>query len=159
LGTRARLAQRYGSVLVGGTLCAVAGFAAGVVAETKQMVVVPFQDAKFVPTDAKRPDGSQLAVLWGNPTTGPSATLLKLKKGGGGLHVHTSDYHLVLLQGTMKHWPEGIQETDAKPLGPGSYWFQPGNQAHGDACLTDECLMFVEWADKRDGRPAGKPSR
>jgi hypothetical protein len=35
--------------------------------------------------------------------------LLKLKKYGGSLHFHSSDYHLVLLQGTMRHWAEGEQ--------------------------------------------------
>jgi quercetin dioxygenase-like cupin family protein len=85
--------------------------------------------------------------------------LLKLKKLGGRLHIHTSDYHLTLLQGTMKHWAEGEQEADAKPLGPGSYWFQPGNQAHGDSCLTDECLMFVKWEGKRDAKLAEAPKK
>jgi quercetin dioxygenase-like cupin family protein len=120
----------------------------------KQMVVTPFQDAKFIPVDPAQPDLAQMAVLWGDPAIGPSAMLLKFKKGGGQLHLHTSDYHLMLLEGTMKHWTEGVQEKDAKPLGPGSYWFQPGNQAHADACLTDECLMFIKWEGKRDGRLA-----
>ncbi|MGH9841766.1 MAG: cupin domain-containing protein [Blastocatellia bacterium] len=150
-----RLKQRYGKLVVVGTACVLAGFAVGTFAiPRKQMVVTPFQDARFVPLDPTRPEGSQLAVLWGNPTKGPSAILLKFKKGGGHLHFHTSDYHLAVLQGTMKHWAEGEQETDAKPLGPGSYWFQPGNQAHGDACLTDECLMFVKWEGKRDSKLA-----
>ena len=80
--------------------------------------------------------------------------LLKLQKAPGRLHFHTADYHLVLLQGTMKHWAEGTQEADAKLLSPGSYWFQPGNQAHGDSCLTDECLMFVHWSGRRDAHLA-----
>ena len=159
----AEFKQRYGKMVVVGTVCALTGFAAGTFADAeKQMVVTPFQDARFVPLDPARPAGPQLAVLWGDPATGPSAMLLQLKKGPGRLHVHTSDYHLVLLQGTMKHWAQGAQEPDAKPLGPGSYWFQPGNQAHGDSCLTDECLMFVKWEGKRDARlaeaaPQGEP--
>ncbi|MEW6736169.1 MAG: cupin domain-containing protein, partial [Acidobacteriota bacterium] len=139
-----RLKQRYSKLLVVGIVCALAGFAAGVFADAKkQMVVMPFQDAKFVPIDPKQPDGPQLAVLWGDPTKEPSAMLLKFKKSSGRLHFHTSDYHLVLLQGIMKHTAEGEQEADVKPLGPGSYWFQPGNQAHTDSCLSDECLMFI----------------
>jgi quercetin dioxygenase-like cupin family protein len=120
----------------------------------KQMVVTPFQDAKFVPVDPAQPDGAQQAVLWGDPTKGPSAMLLKFKKGSNPFHIHTSDYHLVVVQGTMKHWDEGEQEATAKPLGPGSYWLQPGNQAHAGSCLTDECIMFVKWEGKRDGRLA-----
>jgi hypothetical protein len=140
-----RLKQRYGKLLVVGTVCALIGFASGAFAVArKQMVVTPFQDARFVPIDPARPDGPQLAVLWGEPATGPSAMLLKLKKGEGRLHYHSSDYHLVLLQGTMKHWAEGEQVGDVKTLGPGSYWFQPGDQAHGDDCLTEDCLMARE---------------
>lgn len=137
------------------------GLAAAVVsagalaAETPREVVVPFEEAKFVPLDPTRPDGPAMAVLRGDPDRGPSDMLLKLKKGLGRLHVHTADYHLVLLQGTMKHWVEGESEEGAKPLGPGSYWFQPGNRAHADSCLADECVMFIQWDGKRDARLAG----
>ncbi len=140
-----------GKLWLVGAVCALAGFAAGALAMAeKEMVLVPFQEAKFVPLDPARPEGPKLAVLSGDPTAGPSAMLLKLQKAAGRLHFHTADYHLVLLQGTMKHWAEGTQEADAKPLSPGSYWFQPGNQTHGDTCLTDECLMFVHWSGRRD---------
>lgn len=150
-----RLKHCYGKLLIVGTVCALAGFAAGAFAvNKKQMIVTPFQDAKFVPVDPARPDGPQIAVLSGDPDKGASAMLLKLKKGQGRLHTHTSDYHLVVLQGTTKHWAGGEEEADAKSLGPGSYWFQPGNQVHGDTCLTDECLMFVKWEGKRDGKLA-----
>jgi quercetin dioxygenase-like cupin family protein len=85
--------------------------------------------------------------------------LVKFNKGVGRPHYHSSDYHLSLLQGTMKHWAEGEREEDAQPLGPGSYWFQPGNQVHTDACLTDECLMFVYWPDKRDTKLGEPPKK
>lgn len=154
----AKLNHRYNKLLFAGMVCGVAVLAASVHADDKKkMVVTPFQDAKFTPIDPARPDGPQLAVLWGDPEKGPSAMLLKLKKGASRLHIHTSDYHLTLLQGTMKHWAEGEQEAEAKPLGPGSYWFQPGGQAHGDSCLTDECVMFVKWEGKRDGKLAETP--
>lgn len=80
--------------------------------------------------------------------------LVRFKKGVSSLHYHSSDYHLAVLQGTMKHWTEGEREEDAKPLEPGSYWFQPANLSHADACPTDECLTFVYWLDKRDFKPA-----
>jgi quercetin dioxygenase-like cupin family protein len=155
-----KLKQRYGKVLVVGAVCGIAGLAASVRADDKKQVAkTPFQDAKFVPINPAQPDGPQLAVLWGDPEKGPSAMLLKFKKGGGPLHIHTSDYHLVVLQGTMSHWIKGEQESDAKPLGPGSYWFQPGNQAHGNSCLTDECVMFIKWEGKRDAKLAEEPKK
>ena len=125
-----------------------------VLASTQPMIVIPSGEAKFVPVDPARPEGTAIAVLWGDPATGPSAMFMKMKKTEGALHVHTSDYHLVLLEGTMKHRAANESAAEAKALGPGSYWFQPGNQPHTDSCLTDECVMFIQWAGKRDGRLA-----
>jgi hypothetical protein len=147
--------RRIGRLLIVGAACALAGFAAGVLAvDSKPMIVTPFEDAQFKPLDPARPDGPQFAVLRGDPATGPSDMLLKVQQGPGRLHVHTADYHLVLLEGTMKHWGEAEKEADAKTLSPGSYWFQPGGQAHADSCLSAECLMFISWAGKRDARLA-----
>ena len=103
-----KLKRRYRKMLMVGAVCGIAGLAANVRADDKKQVAkTSFQDAKFVPIDPARPDGPQLAVLWGDPEKGPSAMLLKFKKGGGRLHIHTSDYHLVVLQGTMSHWVKG----------------------------------------------------
>jgi quercetin dioxygenase-like cupin family protein len=151
------LKRRLAKFLLNGTAFGLVALAGGVdAADKKQMVVTAFEDVKFVPVDPARPD-TQMAVLWGDPGKGPSALLLKFKKGQGRLHFHSADYHLVLLQGTMKHWAEGEQEADAKLLRPGSYWFQPGNEAHADSCLSDECLMFIKWEGKRDSIPAERP--
>ncbi len=118
------------------------------------MTVVAFEDARFVPVRPDRPEGPRIAVLWGDPGTGPSAMLLKLKKGPIPAHVHSNDYHLAVLQGTMKHWGEGETEATARPLGPGSYWFQPGNAIHWEACVTDECLLHIVWSGRQDARLA-----
>ncbi len=75
---------------------------------------------------------------------------MKFEKSGGRLHFHTSDYDLVVLEGQMKHWGEGQREEDVQPLGPGTYWHQPGNLAHADSCLSDECVMLIKRAGKRD---------
>ena len=116
--------------------------------------ITAIEDAKFAPVDPARPQGAQMAVLWGDPQTGPSATLLRLNKGVSAVHVHTADYHGVILEGTLQHWQQGQSQAEAKLLRPGSHWFQPGNAAHSDACLTDQCLMYVQWAGPRDGRLA-----
>jgi quercetin dioxygenase-like cupin family protein len=123
----------------------------------KAMVIVPLESAKFAPVIARLPDGPQMAVLWGDPNTGPSAILLEMKRGAGPMHTHTADYHLVVIEGTMKHWGSGENESDAKPLRPGSYWFQPGGLPHADACLSDKCVMQVVWSGRRDGKLAEGP--
>ena len=80
--------------------------------------------------------------------------LMKMGRGTGRLHLHTADYELVVIEGTMKHWRTGEDETTAKPLGVGSYWFQPGGEPHADSCLSDTCVMFITWSGPRDVRLA-----
>ena len=118
------------------------------------MIVTPYEEAVFVASNPDNPTGTQIAVLHGDPVTGPSTMLMRFKKGVSPLHIHSSDYQLAVIEGTMKHWSAGQTEAGAKPLGPGSYWFQPGDKAHSDACLVDECLLYIVWAGKRDGRLA-----
>ena len=114
-------------------------------------VVVPFENAKFVPA-SPRPNAPEIAVLWGEPRTGPSAMFIKLKKGVIPMHIHGSPFHLVVMQGSLKHWNEGETEADAQPLGPGSYWFAPADLPHTDSCLADECLVYLVWGGKQDTR-------
>lgn len=136
-------------------VCTSGAFALGAFAASgKQMVLTPFADAKFEPVDPKNPGGARIAVLSGDPSSGPSAMLMEFGKNTGRMHVHSSDYHLVVLEGTMKHTVPGEVEADAPALGRGSYWFQPGNDPHADTCLSEKCLMFITWAGKRDARLA-----
>lgn len=135
-------------------LMAVLGCSTPEAPEQATMITVPFEQARFVPVSATRPNGAQLAVLRGNPATGPSAMLMKLVRGPGPLHTHSADYHLVLISGSMKHWGAGGSEATAPILQPGSYWFQPGGTVHGDSCLDNECLVHIVWFGPRDGKLA-----
>ena len=114
-------------------------------------VVTVFEDAKFVRMIPEWPDSPERAVLWGDPRAGPSAMFLRVRKGLIPLHIHWSDYHALLVQGSMKHWAEYETEHDAKVLGSGSYWFQPANEPHADNCLSDECVGFLVWSGKQGG--------
>ena len=91
---------------------------------------------------AKTP-GPEVAVLHGDPKSG-GVFLLKVAPGGkSGLHTHTSDYHAIVVSGAPKHYLPG-GEKKAKPLEIGSYWFQPGNQPHGDECTgTEPCVRYL----------------
>ncbi|HKE15755.1 MAG TPA: cupin domain-containing protein [Kofleriaceae bacterium] len=149
---------RKRTIWIVGVVCAVAGLATGAMAGgQKASVIVPIADAKFMPMDPAMPAGPAVAALDGDPTKGKSSVLLKLKKGSAPLHIHSADYHAVLVSGQTKHWDKGQDEKSAKTLGPGSYWFQPGKQPHGDACLTDECIIYVTWAGKMDMKLADAP--
>ncbi len=124
-------------------------------------LVAAVEDAVFKPLDPARPDGPAMAVLRGDPATGPSDVLLRFKKTDGVPHVHTSGYRAVVVSGQAMHYEKCTCEA-AGALNPGSYWYQAGGALHGDACLTDECVIFVSWEGKMDvtvpgAAPAARP--
>jgi hypothetical protein len=108
---------------VGKIITLTASFAA-ISGSSNSMIVVDFQSTNFVPVVATLPDGPAIAVLKGNPDTGPSNMLLRMPRGTGRMHIHRADYRLVVVEGKIKHWIAAETESAAKPLGPGSFWFQ-----------------------------------
>lgn len=111
-----------------------------------------YRDVKFKPLIPPMSPGAEAAALWGDPKTGPSALLFKMGKGATPLHIHSSSYHLAVIEGVMKHWVKGESEAKAPELGPGSYWYIAGNVVHADSCLTDQCVAFIKYEGKRDGK-------
>ena len=111
-----------------------------------------FEDAQFRALNPAMSPGAQAAILWGDPNTGPSAVLFQMGRGATPLHIHSSTYHLVVIQGTMKHWVRGESEDETPPLGPGSYWYIAGGRVHADSCLSEVCVAFIRWDGKRDGQ-------
>jgi hypothetical protein len=117
-----------------------------------EYTLVPAGTAKFAPADPKMAAGPQIAVLSGDPKTGPVAFLLKLPKGPAPLHWHSSDYYALTVDGNTKHWLPG-KDAEAKSNPPGTFWFQPGGSAataHGDECLSDSCTAFIFMPGKFD---------
>jgi quercetin dioxygenase-like cupin family protein len=115
--------------------------------------------AKFAPFDPEQPEGMKLAVVHGDPATGPVGFLIEVPAGGNsGLHSHTSDYHAVVLDGAPAHWlPHEANE--GEPVGAGTYWFQPGGYDHGDRCTSDTaCHAFVFMDKAMDFKPAAQPA-
>ena len=67
-------------------------------------VVVPYQSAKFMPLMG---GPTEIAVLSGNPQTGPSSILLRFPpKYPGAMHSHTAGYHAIVIEGASKYWTE-----------------------------------------------------
>lgn len=139
-----------GRILLG--LIGITLAATSVSAQQERMAVVPYDEAKLIPIDPALPDSTRIAVLSGNPAKGPSSMLMKMVRGTGRLHVHSADYRLVIVAGEMKHRSPDQSEAVAPIMGPGSYWAQPGGQPHADSCLSDTCLMYIEWSGPRDSR-------
>ncbi len=128
--------------------------ALGAYSAGNSMIVVSREAARFEAVSPQLPKGPAIAVLKGDPATGPSDMLLRMPRGRGRLHTHSSDYRLVIIEGRMKHWAKGETETQAEALGPGSFWYQPANQAHADTCLDEVCLMYISWSATRDAKLA-----
>jgi quercetin dioxygenase-like cupin family protein len=108
------------------------------------------------PLDPNNPAGPHMAPVTGDPQQG-AGFFLRLPPGtNAGLHTHTADYHAIVVSGAPRHWLPG-EDKKAKPLGAGSYWFQPGNQPHGDECTgTEPCLLYIVMNGAFDFAPAPK---
>lgn len=122
--------------------------------DTGGFKLVPAASLTYKPVDPSKPGGLELALVTGDLETG-GGFFLKLPPGSkSGLHTHTSDYHAIVVSGAPKHWIAG-EEKKAKPLGVGSYWFQPGSQPHGDECTgTEPCVLYLVLMGKFDFAPA-----
>lgn len=110
------------------------------------------------------PGGPEIAIVTGTLDQG-GGYFMRLAPGHKpGLHTHTSDYHAIVISGAPKHWLPG-EEKKAQALGPGSYWFQPGGQPHGDECTgTEPCVLYLVVTSAFDYAPApnakpGKPGK
>ena len=114
--------------------------------------VVPFAQARFVTVSPGRANSPEVAVLSGDPATGPSAMYIRLRKGVIPMHVHVSAYQLVVMQGSLKRWNDEQTEDSVPALGAGSYLFEPANQPHANSCVTDECLVYLVWSGRQSTR-------
>ena len=110
------------------------------------------------PSDMKWADipdtkGAQQAVAWGNPQKGAHGSFAKFAGGTEiPLHTHTAGSRSVVITGTMM---EGLEGQTPKELGPGSYFYIPGEVKHTTACKAGaECLIFTDWQGAFDLKPA-----
>jgi beta-alanine degradation protein BauB len=114
------------------------------------------KDYKFAPIDPSKPDGTKMAVVDGDPKTGPVAFMIEVPaNGNAGLHSHTAEYHALVIDGAPAHWLPH-EKGEGEPLAAGTYWFQPGGYDHGDRCTgTAPCHVFVMMPKALDFKPAG----
>ena len=111
------------------------------------MIVTPFESLTF---SAKEPGNPQIAPVKGQPEREASGIVMKMGRGAFPAHTHTANYQLVVIKGVMKHWGATGSQQSAPAMGPGSYWYQPAGETHGDACESDECVWFITFDGPRD---------
>ena len=119
-------------------------------AAAKRAVLHTPSEMKWVDIpDAK---GAKQAVAWGNPQKGPHGSFAKFEGGTEiPLHTHTAGGRSVVISGTMVEGLEG----QPKELGPGSYFFIPGDVKHTTACKAGaECVIYTDWSGAFDLKPA-----
>jgi quercetin dioxygenase-like cupin family protein len=99
-----------------------------------------------------------MAVLDGDPGTGPGHFLIKLKDGfAAPLHHHAADHFVTVLSGTLSLTVDG-KETK---LPAGSFFLFKGQKAHVTKCEPGAgCVLSVDARGKWDvvpEAPSAKP--
>lgn len=89
--------------------------------------------------------GANVSFVYGGVGLGvPTAQVARLDAGVSfARHIHTGDYHAVVIEGNFQHWEDG--EPDQGPvMMAGSTFFQAGGVPHYDACRGPEtCVVYV----------------
>ena len=68
------------------------------------------------------------------------------------MHTHTAGSRSVVIAGTML---EGLEGQQPKELGPGSYFYIPGELKHTTACKAGaDCIIYTDWQGAFDMKPA-----
>ena len=118
---------------------------------TRKAVLRSASELKWV--DVPDTKGVQQAVAWGNPQKGAHGSYAKFPAGAEiPLHTHTAGSRSVVISGTMM---EGLEGQTPKELGPGSYFYIPGEVKHTTACKAGaECVIYSDWQGAFDLKPA-----
>ena len=92
----------------------------------------------------------QMSSVKGDMNKGEHGTIGKMKPGmKTPVHTHSSDYHGVVISGTMTHQFTG--EDEAPKLGAGSYWYTPAGKAHFTTCYPEApCIFYIHSDEKFD---------
>ena len=130
-------------------LLAVALASVTLLAFAKESVHIPVESLKWFATGI---GPMQAAVAYGDMGKGGHGTFLKMPGGFvSPVHLHSNEYHAVVLSGTIVNSEVGQPDIT---LRPGSYWFQVGNVKHVTKCVASEgCMVFLTQPDKFDFVP------
>lgn len=124
--------------------------------ESTTPFMVSSTDLKWVELPARK--GMQIAVLSGNPETGPYTEMRKVPAGTDNpLHSHSSEIKNVIIKGV---WYTGPDTASANDYGPGSVVIMPGGWLHVSGCRAGtDCLFYQEGKGKFDFKPATEQPR
>ena len=115
--------------------------------------ITAYENLQFGPIAEGSP--VEVALLWGDPATGPAAVLVRFPEGyAEPWHSHSSTYYSVLVKGEFQSRSQ--DDTDSTTVyGPGSYAIQPGGVAHREVNAgKGELVAFVYFDGPIDFAPA-----
>ena len=95
----------------------------------------------------------EFAPAWGDMTQGAHGTFGRFTAGAvAPVHVHSGDYHAVVVEGMMTN-PFG-EDVSPPMLPPGSFWSVPARSVHTTTCSeAGECLFYFHADDAFDFDP------
>jgi len=93
----------------------------------------------------------QVSNVWGDVTQGAHSAFFRLDPGFvSPVHTHTYDYYAVVIKGQLENCQPGQKQVK---LGPDSYWYQRGKEAHTTACVSKElCQIYIVQQNKFDAQ-------
>jgi quercetin dioxygenase-like cupin family protein len=92
-------------------------------------------------TNARAGGAVSTAALYGDPESGPHATLTKFKPGyDAGMHYHTNDTRIVVIKGAYLY----KDEDGEKRVGPGDFLNVPGGRKHWSGGDKTEGALFYQ---------------
>jgi quercetin dioxygenase-like cupin family protein len=115
--------------------------------------VTAYEDLPFSPLAEGSP--VQIALLWGDPATGPAAVMVRFPEGyAEPWHSHSSTYHATLVKGEFRtRSPDGSSADTV--YGPGAVVVQPGGEVHSEVNAGDgEMVALVHFEGPIDFVPA-----
>jgi quercetin dioxygenase-like cupin family protein len=122
-------------------------------AKPAALVTMTPDELKWVPNPANAE--VMMAVVRGDPATGPHAAFHKFKPGfNAGLHTHSANMEIAVISGTLIAGTEGGPE---RKLPPGSFEYQPHTVKHTTKCdagSASGCVIFTVASGKFDLTPA-----
>ena len=139
--------KRWMLVAFGTAVCAAMAIAVAIApagaSDAKSVVPVVVPADKLDWKDNPALPGMKIAVLWGDPKTGPYAAVKRVPAGTVlGLHTHSQDQRTVMISGVMELT---IGAGERQDMTAGSYAFIPGNVGHVAACKAGaDCVYFEE---------------
>jgi hypothetical protein len=108
-----------------------------------EKTITAYDNLPFAPLAERSP--VEIAVLLGNPETGPAAVMVRFPEAyQEPWHSLSTTYHPALIKGDFQTTSRVADVTEPEVHGPGSYVVQPGGAVHSEVNAgTGELVALV----------------